>query len=281
MVAIPAGSCLIGDPSRLHPAEIPVHEVKLGAFQMDRYEVTGSLWRDVFEWAKIRGYEFDHRGESKGPQHPIHRVSWFDLLKWCNARSEKETLTPVYYADESQAVVYRKGQIDLDQSAVKWGANGYRLPTEAEWEKAARGGLSSATYPWGEGITPARANYFSTPTPRSGKGRPGYHPDFRDGRPPYTSPVGSFPANGYGLYDMAGNVWEWCWDRYDAGWYADSRASKPDPRGPVVGRFRVMRGGAWNNKPHTLRCAYRDFNAPFAAPLLDGFRCVRIPNEPQ
>jgi formylglycine-generating enzyme required for sulfatase activity len=146
-----------------------------------------------------------------------------------DARSEKEGLVPAYYASAAQTNVYRSHPaMDLENTWVKWDA-GYRLPTEAEWEKAARGGASLHRFPWADtdNLTHSRANYYSTnnyaydtsPTQ-------GYHPAFNDTVYPFTSPVGYFAPNGYGLYDMAGNVWEWCWD-----WY--SSATYNAPWGPV------------------------------------------------
>lgn len=110
-------------------------------------------------------------------------------MKWANARSEKEGLVPCYYTDDTQTTVYRTGTVDVQNDWVKWIACGYRLPTEVEWEKAARGGAAGHRYPWSatDAIDHSRANYDSGGT----------------------TPVGSFAPNGYGLYDMAGNVWEW------------------------------------------------------------------------
>jgi formylglycine-generating enzyme required for sulfatase activity len=168
-------------------------------------------------------------------------INWFDMLKWCNARSEQEGRVPAYYTEANQTTVYRSGQVNVQNDWVKWTA-GYRLPTEAEWEKAARGGLSDQRFPWGNTITHSNANYNSdasfaydiSPTR-------GNHPDYDIGGTPYTSPVGSFAPNGYGLYDMAGNVWEWSWD-----WFAAySSTPQTDPRGAATGTYRVLRGGSW------------------------------------
>ena len=131
------------------------------------------------------------------------------MVKWCNARSEKEGLAPCYHTDVARTAVYRTGRVDVTNDMVNWSANGYRLPTEAEWEKAARGGLVGRRFPWGDQITHSLANYSSDSIyPYDTSPTRGYHPDYQAGGAPYTSPVGNFAANGYGLYDMAGNVYE-------------------------------------------------------------------------
>jgi sulfatase modifying factor 1 len=170
--------------------------------------------------------------------------------------------------------VYKAGQV---APYVNWSAKGYRLPTEAEWEKAARGGASGHRFPWSDvdTITHSRANYYSdsqyscdiSPTR-------GYHPTFDDGLEPYTSPVGYFAANGYGLYDTAGNVWQWCWDWYDSGYYSSSPGT--DPRGPASGSHRVLLGGAWPAyAAGSERCSNRDYADQAGCAIEIGFRCVR------
>ena len=283
MALIPAGSFTMGDTfSEGYGGELPSHTVYVSAFYMDTNEVSKVQWDEVYQWAITNGYSFDNPGSGKASTHPVQTINWWDAVKWCNARSEKEGLTPCYHTDSSQTTVYRSGQLDLTNGCVDWTA-GYRLPTEAEWEKAARGGASGHRFPWSDvdTISHRQANYrvyqqYGTnsyvydvsPTA-------GYHPAYATGGVPYTSPAGSFAANGYGLYDMAGNVSEWCWDEYDDAYY--SASPETDPRGPAfpLDGYRVMRGGDWNRYAGLARCAYRLSYYPDYAYSSVGFRCVR------
>lgn len=285
MSFIPAGIFTMGDTfSEGSTNEQPAHAVYVSAFYMDRYEVSKALWDEVYAWATNNGYQFANSGSGKALTHPVQMINWYDMVKWSNARSEKKGLIPAYYTNEAQTVVFRSGQVDLDNACVKWNS-GYRLPTEAEWEKAARGGLNERRFCWGNTISWARANYYAYPYGEGGvvydiNPTSGYHPAFATNGVPYTSPVGYFAVNGYGLCDMVGNVWEWCWDVFDENWYSSGGATQNDTRGSDgVYAFRVVRGGSCANGADVARCAFRTdlANAPWGANPLIGFRCARSP----
>ena len=242
---IPAGNFTMGDqsnPMRGDSIERPVHTVYVSEFFMAKFETTKELWDEVRAWgmANGRGYTDLPVGNgsyaSKGRNHPVHTISWYAMVKWCNARSQMEGLTPCYTVS---GATYKTGNITPD---CNWSATGYRLPTEAEWEKAARGGQIGQNFPWGNTIGHNNANYRSLLYVYDVSFTQGYHPSYAFGWSPYSSPVGSFEPNGYGLYDVVGNMWEWCWDSYGSYSYA----FQSDPRGQVSGTHRVDRGGSWN-----------------------------------
>ena len=266
--------------------ELPVHTVMVSVFYMDKYMVTKAKWDEVYIWATNHSYTFDNAGSGKAPDHPVQTVSWYDCVKWCNARSEKEGLTPCYYTASNlvAATIYRMGTNDIGNECVNWATNGYRLPTEAEWEKAARGGLAGRRFPWGDTISHDQANYESVDWYRCDvSATRGYHPKFALGDRPYTSPVGSFNPNGYGLYDIAGNVFEHCWDWCDATYYVRSSGSNPHgpangPHGPANGRRRVVRGGSWAYPAFALRSSWRGSVRPDYSDIDTGFRVVCVPS---
>jgi formylglycine-generating enzyme required for sulfatase activity len=273
MALIPAGIFQMGNDFPNDPGaaqyELPVHTVYVSGFYMDKYEVTFALWNQVFAWSETNGYSFDNSGSGKATNHPVQTVNWYDVVKWCNARSEMDGLTASYYTDSNLTQVYRTGDI---APYVDWEA-GYRLPTEAEWEKADRGGASGHRFPWTntDTISQSQANYFSGDTnddPYDVSPTSGYNPLFNDGVMPYTSPVGYFAPNGYGLYDTAGNVWEWCWD-YAGNYSSDMQT---DPRGPSTGTTRVGRGGHWAYYSYECRDSYRYGDPPNDTETYIGFR---------
>ena len=245
----PAGMILI--PGGINVGTAPgygAYSLAEDAFYMDRYEVTKALWDEVYVWAVTNGYAFDNAGAGKAPDHPVHTVSWYDCLKWCNARSEKGGRVPAYYRDGSYAVVYRAGPEYWEpvlEPFIDTSADGYRLPADTQWQYAARGGLLNKRYPWGDVLDHDHANYY-------GETR------YTDGGYPYTSPVGSFEAgkNGYGLYDMAGNVFEWCFD-----WH-------------IAFDLRILHGGGWTLPSNTCEVAGRLLTAPDNAKDICGFRTV-------
>lgn len=272
MALIPAGSFTMGnsigdgDGANASPTNIYV-----SAFYMETNLVRYSLWQTVYFPAYTsNGYSFFHVGAGKGTNHPVQMVDWYDSVKWCNARSQLAGLTPVYYTDAGLTVVYKTGEVI---PYVNRAANGFRLPSEAEWEKASRGGLNGRRFPWGNRIDENQANYFGDTNNFSyDLGPNGYNAIGSSGNLPATSPVGSFDVNGYGLYDMAGNVGEWCWDWYGTPY---GQPTPTNPIGPVTGSYRVLRGGSWGNDAVYARCAQRFGSNPGLADDNFGFRCVR------
>jgi formylglycine-generating enzyme len=294
MAFIPAGEFLMGDSfDEGDSDEHPVHAVYVNAFFMDRHEVTNQQYARALNWALAQGNlitvtngvvykpnsgttfpfcdtttssqnsRITWNGASFGivagrEDHPMVQVSWYGAAAYANWRSAMEARTPSY---------------DTSTWACDLSASGYRLPTEAEWEKAARGGASGRRFPWSDTdtIQHARANYdslsiyaYDTSPTR------GYHPTVYNGVSPYTSPVGYFAPNGYGLYDMAGNVWEWCNDWNASNYYVSSPYA--NPRGPVSGISRVLRGGSWFNSAPFVRCASRHYLWPDLRDYGSGFR---------
>ncbi|MDZ7266181.1 MAG: formylglycine-generating enzyme family protein [candidate division KSB1 bacterium] len=225
MVLIPAGLFLMGSDDG-DSDEKPVHEVHVDAFYLDQYEVTVAQYQSYLR-ATGRPNPGNWDEQLQNLNHPVVYVSWEDATNY-----------------------------------AKW--VGKRLPTEAEWEYAARGGNTGMAgnpkyqYPWGNVASRDHANYSGV----AGKDKW-----------ERTSPIGSFPPNGFGLYDMAANVWEWCSDWYAEDYY--SKSPKQNPKGPATGTLRVLRGGSWNDLPQLVRCANRFRNLPTNRYVDSGFRCAR------
>jgi len=244
MVYVPPGAFQMGGLSA--EREKPIHSVYLDGFYMDTHAVTNS------EFAEF----LDHEGnESEEGGVRIDLASPFCLIdrtgSTYRAREGFERY-PVVMVTWYGAREY-----------ARW--RGKRLPTEAEWEKAALGGIDGRTYPWGEAPPSIQCNWLGY------QGVNGYlRPDFYHGRGPL--PVGLFPSNEYGLYDLAGNVWEWCSD-----WYAPNSYSaglRINPTGPAQGEKKVLRGGSWSFSASNLRVANRSYAPPDRGYSYDGFRCV-------
>ncbi|GAF98047.1 unnamed protein product, partial [marine sediment metagenome] len=182
MIYIPAGRFYMGncmDPSEGNANELPVHRVYVNAFYMDRFSTTKKLWDDVYIWATNNGYTFTTPGAGDSPTNPVTTVNWYSCVKWANARSEMEGLTPCYYMNSETTQVYRTGEFSISNNCVIWDVDGYRLPTEAEWEKASRGGASGYRFSWADNtISHGRANYTSHAETSYDLSGGGHHPDY-------------------------------------------------------------------------------------------------------
>lgn len=294
MVLIPGGSFAMGDSFHEGDSnEVPVHTVYVSAFYMETKLVTGARWGEAYSWANAHGYSLWSSNYCKEPTDFNPVLDWHqNLVVWCNARSEMEGLAPCYSTDPFHYFPTRNPYDSTYTIYVNWKANGYRLPTEAEWEKAARGGLNGRRFPWGDLITHADANYYSTDLyAYDVSSTRGYNPAFYDTNDMgvFTSPVTHFAPNGFGLYDMCGNTRQWCWDIYSATYYATSPAIDPHgPNGdaqPGSTTTYVARSTSWGSPPvagmtmdaYRGRCAARSqgIAPPGYETGVPGFRCVR------
>jgi formylglycine-generating enzyme required for sulfatase activity len=229
MALIPAGTNVGTDP------DFGDYRLTLTEFYMDCTHVTKVLWDLVRSWGITNGYADLPMGGAYGRDYPVFNISWHEAVKWCNARSEREG-RPVAYRVGGDT--YRTGRVDT--VACDFAVCGYRLPTLREWEYAARGGLRGKRYPWGDDIGLTKLNFA--------------------GVVDHTTLAGTYPPNGFDLYDMAGNLWQWIWD-----WHPDH-----------LNRYRAIRGGSWSDQYFACRCAAGDFfHNPLGSDYLLGFRTVR------
>jgi len=289
LALIPAGFFEMGDHfSEASSNELPVHTVYLDSFMMSRFEVTNQQYceflnnslsagqievrdgtvyavgdddpycdtKEASSYSRILFAGVAFTVEADKQDHPMVMVSWYAAVAFCNWKSEQEGFEGCY---------------NLSTWTCDFAKTGFRLPTEAEWEYAARGGLAGKRYPWGDSILSSQANYYTSGNP------------YETGDYPWTTPVGFYDGqlrqktdfnwpgsatsyqttsgvNSYGLYDAAGNVFEWCNDWYDSDYYDSSPGV--NPQGPTSGTSRVIRGGGWISGEDGCRASYRYFNGP-------------------
>jgi formylglycine-generating enzyme required for sulfatase activity len=236
--------------------------VTISGFKIDKWEVTYELWTAVRNWGERHGYEVLVKGQGGQPpvypNTPVTQVSWYDAVKWCNARSERDGLIPVYYTDSTLGSVYKTGEIDIESGAVKWSASGYRLPTEADWEYAARGGSRSKGYKYSGSNTLDSVAWYNV----TSRGE--------------IQPVGKKGANELGIYDMSGNAFEWCWD-----WMDDAYPSggTRNPKGRLTAwrahPLRLVRGGCFQGNEVNCQISNRVSFSPADRKDILGFRCIR------
>ena len=242
MVRINGGTFKMSSPRtelNRYPDEVQ-HQVTLSAFYMGKYEVTQK------EYENVTG---ENPSSFRGTNLPVENVSWYNAVEYCNKLSRMEGLTPVYtVAGRTPETGYPITEATV---AANWNNDGYRLPTEAEWEYACRAGTTTA-YNTGRSISDNTGWYNA-----NSKGN--------------TKPGGQKPANAYGLYDMHGNVFEWCWD-----WYGSYESgAQTNPRGVASGIYRVIRGGSWFDPDSNIRSASRSSTVPDFRRSFIGFRVVR------
>ena len=237
MVELPGGSYQMGSPDsddRAYGDEKPQHQVQVSGFRLARTTVTTGLWHQIM----------GGRDQPADPSLPVADISWTQAVRFCNRLSRRQGYKPCYRLT---------GVWPRRRWVCNWRASGYRLPSEAEWEYACRAG-SATRYSFGD--DPALLGEYAWFNANSGG---------------TSHPVATRKPNRWGLFDMHGNLWEWCWD-----WYGDYAAElQTDTHGPKTVRRRVLRGGSFVNSPVFLRSANRDWDESVYRNQLIGFRCAR------
>ncbi len=245
MVFVKGDSFMMGGNDwESHSNETPVHQVSLSDFYIGKFEVTFAEY-DAFCRAIGRRQFSDHGWGRE--RRPAVNINWFDAIEYCNWLSEQHDYEKVY-------------TINLETVTANWEANGFRLPTEAEWEFAARS--RGQDDKWAGTSSESELMHFANYWESQENDEDGF---------PFTAPVKSFSGNELGLHDMSGNAWEWCWDWYDDNYYKKSKGAQ-NPKGAKKGTVRIRRGGSWALVPASLRCANRYYCDPHLRYRVNGFR---------
>ncbi len=257
MMLIPSGSVTMGDTrgEGYNDDQYPTHTIHISSFYLAKYELLQSQYQAIMGSLPETTY-----GESD--YHPVYNLSWYAAIKFCNLLSMRDGYTPVYSISGTTnpsiwGDIPTQSNPSWNAVMCDWNADGYRLPTEAEWEYAARGATMSPDYVYSGSNQSGDVAWCAT-NPAN-----------------VSHEVGQKAPNGLGLYDMSGNVYEWCWDWY----YGYSAATQYNPHGPNNGSYRILRGGAWDSPFFRCSVFYRSTGSPHLAPLSAGLRICRKVND--